>query len=88
MENTVSNNFQTGKKIVNALFYCTTEKEVETIFDRFSVTDPLDKVFFLRDCMQVEESFDLPSKEQLSSQEEYECELAIFLEGSWRLLTV
>ena len=39
-------------------------------------------------CMQIEETFDLPINDELSDIDKYEDELAIFLEGSWRLLTV
>lgn len=86
MNGTIAQYYEIGEKIVLRLFYCTTAEEVEAVFS--DVPNPLDRVVFLRKCMQVEEAFDLPQKEPLSSQEEYECELAIFLEGSWRLLTV
>ena len=88
MNNSIITNYELGKKVVEELFFCTTKDEVENAFHEANINDPVEKKFFLQKCMQVEESYDFPSKEKLSDIDEYECELAIFLEGSWRLLII
>jgi len=86
--NNLITSYEIAKKVVEKLFFCTTKEEVDKIFFESKIEDPIDKKFFLQKCMQVEKSYDFPAKEKLSDDDEYECELAIFLEGSWRLLTV
>ena len=87
MNNSVITNYEIGKKIVEQLFFCTTKEEVEKIFLESEIDNPIEKKSFLQECMQVEESYDLPAG-KLSDDDEYEYELAVFLEGSWRLLII
>ena len=86
--NNLAISYEIGKKIVEKLFFCTTQEEVEKVFYEANIDDPIEKKSFLQKCMQVEESYDLPLNERLSNEDEYECELVIFLEGSWRLLII
>ncbi len=81
-------NYRVATQILENLPFCTTKEQVSRVFADNDVEDIDDRIFFLRKCMQVEDSFDLPDENKLTPEEEYECELAIFLEGSWRLLVI
>jgi len=88
MGNIIKTDYTIVPKVIDALVFCTSKEEVEKVFVGASISDPKDKKDFLQMCMQVEEAFDLPINEKLSDIDEYEYELAIFLEGSWRLLAI
>ena len=84
--NNLITSYDIVKKVVEKLFFCTTKDQVEEAFLESKIDDPAEKKFLLQRCMQVEESYGFPTKEKLSDNDEYEYELTIFLEGSWRLL--
>jgi len=86
MNNSIKTNYKIVPKILDALVYCTSKEEVERIFAESNINDPKDKKDFLQMCMEFEEVFDLPLNEELSDEDKYKDELAVFLEGSWRLL--
>ncbi|MCL2793522.1 MAG: hypothetical protein FWD87_10595 [Spirochaetaceae bacterium] len=72
--------------IVKNLFVSTEKKQIIEIFDEYEITDPSEKIALLRKCMQVQSTSCIPAN--ITPEEEYADELEIFIEGSWRLLTV
>ena len=72
----------------SGLKFCTTKEQIEDLFAKSGIRDPEDKVFLLQKSMGVISAFSAPSPVNLTPEQEYEDELAIFLEGSWRLLSL
>jgi hypothetical protein len=64
---------------------CFTKESVEDVFAESCITDIPDKIALLRFSMGVESVSDAP-QEKLTPEQEYEDELSIFIEGSWRFL--
>jgi len=72
-------------QIRELLLDCSTEQGINGVFGQFGITDFPVKTMFLRQTMQVQEGFDVPSDGQLSSDENaYREELAFFLDGKWK----
>lgn len=70
--------------ITNALFVSTTKEQIESIFKKYEIIDPFDKIALLRKTMQVEDISNI--QEEITPEEEYEDEVKIFIEASWRFL--
>ena len=70
--------------ITNALFVSTTKEQIESIFKRYEIIAPFDKIALLRKTMQVEDISNI--QEEITPEEEYEDEVKIFIEASWRFL--
>ena len=60
------------------------KKQVEDVFSRNSVDDKSERIRLLRKRMDVLDTSN--STDALSIDDEYNDELAIFLNGKWRLL--
>lgn len=71
--------------LIKKLYYCTTKETIEGVFNEFSINNLRERVELLRKCMKVENVFNTPQND-LDEQDEYDYELSIFIEGSWRLL--
>ena len=72
-------------EIVNRLFNCTVAEQVTDTFTKYGIKSTEDRIALLHQCMNIEEYFDSPQK-KLSAEDEYDYTLAVFTEGSWRLL--
>lgn len=79
----IARNFAMAKE---RLYSCIEKNEIESIFKEYEFTDLSDKIEILRECMGVEEIFNSPGNVELSLNDEYEEEVEIFIEGTWRLL--
>ena len=67
------------------LLGCSTEKDIDSVFGQFGITEFPVKTTLLRQTMQVQEDFSVPSDgKSLSDEDVYKEELAFFLDGKWR----
>jgi hypothetical protein len=73
-----------AQNIIEELFVSTKEEQVTNIFTRNGIANNNDRVFLLRECMGVTATSDL--NDPLPPHDQYSDELAIFLDGKWRLL--
>ena len=73
-------------QIKEKLFGCSTEQELDDVFNQFGITDFPIKTTLLRQSMQVQEAFDAPGDQPASHQDAYREELEFFLDGQWREL--
>ena len=70
--------------IVDALFISTRKEQIENVFLKNDIDDKSDRIQLLRKCMHVIDTSN--SGDPISIEDEYSDELAIFLNGKWRLL--
>lgn len=61
-----------------------TERTVSFSEIKENITNTIEKIQLLRECMGVIKTFD--GTEKVSIAEEYEFEKAAFVEGTWRIL--
>jgi chromosome condensin MukBEF MukE localization factor len=71
--------------IVKELFYSTEKHQVEGIFTNNEIDDKAERIQLLRKCMKVIDTSNTAG-ESLSLEDEYNDELEIFLQGTWRFL--
>jgi len=64
---------------------CASRNEVEALFDSNEIRDPLERKKFLFNAMGFDDSFNADDGQEISAEQQYETELAIFVEGTWRL---
>jgi hypothetical protein len=72
-------------EISQQLFLCTSEDKVEEVFSSFKISKIPDKIGLLRLCMGVKYHSSSPPN-NLTLEQQYQDELLIFLDGSWRFL--
>ena len=72
---------EVARKIVK----CYTKEGVEQVFIESGITDPLLKVEILQTSMNIIETHSAPANEELTAEEEYQYELDVFMDGTWRL---
>ena len=77
--------YKEGTAIINALSFSISKEQVNNVFEKFNISDLEDKTSFLNNCMGIEEQYDMPGT-KTTAQDEYDYALALFLDGSWRLL--
>jgi hypothetical protein len=70
--------------IVDDLFTSFDKDNVEDVFRKNEIDDMEDRIQLLRKCMRVIETSN--AEDELSIDDEYNDELEIFIEGSWRFL--
>jgi len=70
--------------IVDDLFISMNKAQVEGVFSKNCVNDKIERIQLLRKCMHVVDTSNL--NDSISIDDEYSDELAIFLDGRWRLL--
>jgi uncharacterized secreted protein with C-terminal beta-propeller domain len=70
--------------IVEALFVSMDKDQVETVFSQYEIADKAERIQLLRKCMKVIDTSN--ADESLSLDDEYNDELEIFLQGTWRFL--
>lgn len=70
--------------IVDDLFISMNENQVESVFSRNTINEKMERILLLRKCMHVLDTSN--SSDTISIDDEYNDELAIFLDGRWRLL--
>lgn len=66
------------------LFFCVTVESVENVFTENKIKSINHKISLLRICMGVKDIDRTPNS--LTIEQEYQDELLLFLEGSWRFL--
>lgn len=82
------NSFAVYKEIetvLDSLRTCTTRGELDGIFESAGISSPKEKVEMLQRCMGIEKSFGTP--ENISDEDDYDFECAVFEEGTWRMLS-
>lgn len=72
------------KSIIKSLYTCTDKEQVEQIFIQNGVKKAEEKIKLLRECMEIEAVYGTP--ENISPEDDYEFECAVFVEGTWRML--
>jgi hypothetical protein len=70
--------------IVDDLFASFDKSHVEDVFWKYEIDDIGDRIQLLRKCMRVIDTSN--AEDKLSIDDEYNDELEIFIEGSWRFL--
>ena len=73
-----------AEDIINGLFVSVKKEQVEDVFIKNGISNSEERIQLLRECMGVIGTSDMG--DPLSPDEEYGDELAIFLDGKWRLL--
>jgi len=74
-----------SNEISQQLFLCTSEKDVEEVFNNYKISKFQDKIGLLQICMGVK-NFSLSPPNNLTLEQQYQDILLIFLDGSWRFL--
>lgn len=67
------------KELKEELLTCTTQSEVNSVFEKHNITTSLEKINKLRKFMNVGTVYDSGTTE-----EDFEFDSAVFLEGSWK----
>jgi hypothetical protein len=70
--------------IVDDLFVSFDKNHVEEVFDKYDVEEKEERIKLLRKCMRVIDTSNITGT--LSIDDEYNDEVEIFVEGSWRFL--
>jgi len=70
--------------IIEDLQFSTKKEQVEDVFSKNSIGDKSERIRMLRKCMHVLDTSN--SNNFVSLDDEYSDELAIFLNGKWRML--
>jgi hypothetical protein len=70
--------------IVDDLFSSFDKDQVEAVFGKYEIDDKEERIRLLKKCMQVIDTSNID--DMLSIDDEYNDELEIFVEGSWRFL--
>jgi hypothetical protein len=70
--------------IVDGLFASFDKEAVENVFSEHEIEDKEERIKLLRKCMNVIDTSNVAGA--LSIDDEYNDELEIFIEGSWRFL--
>jgi hypothetical protein len=76
--------YDTINSVIENLYCCFTEKQIDDVFEKANITEPTDRIRIMRKCMGVLQTFG--TEEQISIEEEYDFEKAVFVEGTWRML--
>jgi hypothetical protein len=71
-------------EVSQKLFLCNSKDEVNSVFDTKGIINIPDRIGLLKYCMGVKNISQSP--EELTPEQEYEDELLIFLDGTWRFL--
>ncbi|MCL2791797.1 MAG: hypothetical protein FWD87_01790 [Spirochaetaceae bacterium] len=86
MENIVNlHGYKAGAALINELKISVTEEQINNIFKKHNISDLKEKAGFLNDCMGIDEQVNA-TKANITEKDEFDYSLALFLEGSWRLL--
>jgi len=72
--------------ISQKLFLCVTKEGIEDVFRSSNISHIPDKIGLLRLCMGVKNYSSSPSTTTFTPEQQYDDELLIFLDGSWRFL--
>jgi len=72
--------------ISQKLFLCVTKEGIEDVFRSFDISHIPDKIGLLRLCMGVKNYSSSPSSTAFTPEQQYDDDLLIFLDGSWRFL--
>jgi hypothetical protein len=71
-------------EIVDGLFASFDKDSVENVFSQYDIEDREERIKLLRKCMHVIDTSNVT--DTLSIDDDYNDELEIFIEGSWRFL--
>ena len=80
----LSEGIKLSTEVSRRLFLCQSKTEVEQVFSEFKISHAPDKIGLLKLSMGVQNFSSAP--DSLTPEQQYEDELLIFLEGSWRFL--
>jgi len=72
--------------ISQKLFLCVTKEGIENVFHASGISHIPDKIGLLRLCMGVKSYSSSPSSTTFTPEQQYDDELLVFLDGSWRFL--
>jgi len=72
--------------ISQKLFLCVTKEGIEEVFRASNISHIPDKIGLLRLCMGVKNYSPSSSSTTLTPEQQYDDELLVFLDGSWRFL--
>jgi len=70
--------------VINGLFVSVKKEQVEEVFAKNNIINSEERIQLLRECMGVISTSDIGDPLPLDDQ--YNDEVAIFLDGKWRLL--
>jgi len=73
-----------AEDVINGLLVSVKKEQVEDVFTKNGISSSEERVQLLRECMCVIGTSNMD--DPMSPDEEYSDELAIFLDGKWRLL--
>ena len=76
--------YNTIDSVLKQLHLCTEKSQIDAVFNKAEINDPSEKIDLLRKCMGVENVYGTP--EEVSDEDEYDFECAVFEEGTWRML--
>jgi hypothetical protein len=76
---------QVSQTVTEKLFVCTTKDEVTDVFAKYEIKNIPDKIGLLRLCMGAKSVS--ASVGSITDEEEYDDELLMFLDGTWRFLS-
>ena len=71
-------------RLLDKLTVCTSQQELDAVFEREGIADLQERCNALRRCMRIQEI--LGDVGVFSEQDDYDFDCAIFLEGSWRIM--
>jgi hypothetical protein len=71
------------KIVAGALKACESKEMLEDTFSRYSISDTVERINRLNECMGNPETFF--SSDKLSNKEKYELTIQMFLTKSWKL---
>ena len=71
-----------NQMLINALRKATTQEDVEDLFNRFCITDIMEKTNYLDKAMRADEVFYSGIGDE---NDDYNITLAMFLNGQWRI---
>lgn len=70
--------------VLKKLYLCTEKRQIDKVFSDAEIIGPKEKIDLLRRCMAVNQVYGTP--EEISDDEEFDFECAVFEEGTWRML--
>ncbi len=78
--------FNKFNSVIDNLYSCTEREQIDSIFSEADIKDFKTRITLLDRCMGVSETYGTP-EEDLTDEDEYNFECAVFVEGSWRMLS-
>lgn len=80
-------NYETVNSIIAGIRKCTSKAELEKVFSGHAQIDFKQRKGILEKAMGIEESYNAPTNDDLSDEDEYQYMVDVFMDGSWRLFS-